>query len=94
MTLSRQNSQPAKVAFAVVILAALATWRQLRRLDPQTVQVARDVGVVVLYRTEQQQAGKGCGLVFPPLDGFGPLTPLDNRRQCFVAEPLTQRTIH
>lgn len=95
MILSRQNSLAPKVAFSVVILAALATWRRLRRLDPPPVQVAAPgVGVMVLYRTEQQQRGKGCGPLFPPLDGFGPLTPIDDRGDCFVAEPLAKRTIH
>lgn len=94
MTLSRLNSLPPKVAFSVVILAALATWRRLRRLDPPPVQVAApDVGAVVLYRTEQQQRGKGCGVLFPLLDDFGPFIPIDDRGDCYVAAPA-QRTIH
>lgn len=94
LTLSRLNSLPPKVALSVVILAALATWRQLRRLDPAPVQVAAPgAGVAVLYRTEQQQRGKGCGVLFPLLDDFGSLIPIDDRGDCYIAAPA-QRTIH
>jgi len=94
LTLSRLNSLPPKVAFAGVILAALATWRRLRRLDPPPVQVAApSVGVMVLYRTEQQQRGKGCGQLFPLLDDCGAFIPIDDRGDCYIAAPA-QRTIH
>lgn len=94
MTLSRLNSLPPKVAFSVAILAALATWRRLRRLDPPPIQVALPGGgAIVLYRTEQHQRGKGCGVLFPLLDDLGPLIPIDDRGDCYIAAPA-QRTIH
>lgn len=78
-----ETSRASKAAVVVAGVVVLLAWRRRRPVTLSPVLVGASTN-----------SGKGGWPGLPSLDGFAPFIPIDDRQQCFVAEPLTWRTIH